>query len=138
MRVIRSYAVPCDAERIRALRGERTQTEIAKLANVSLGVVVIAESDGGRVTIRILERLAFVLGVSVEEIRARPSAPTVRTVDAGLVMPGQPGPAPRELRAQLLDWQTRRRLPLEAITSLGLGSSLSIAATNDSTGFDDL
>ncbi len=109
----RPRALPCDARKIRALRGARPRTEIAKLAQVSLAVVVIAESEGARVSDRILERLAAVLGVCADEIRIRVPVST----------------PPRRLE---------RGIPLEEYTSLGLGSSLSAAVVNDSAGFDDL
>lgn len=107
----RPRALPCDARKIRALRGERTRTELAKLAQVSLAVVVTAESEGASISDRILKRLAAALGVCAEEIRAAVSTSPRRRLERGLA--------------------------LEEYTSLGLGSSLS-AVVNDSPGFDDL
>jgi hypothetical protein len=106
MRVARVYAVGCDAAKIRALRGARTRGEIAELARVSPGVVAVAESPGGRVSIRILERLAAVLDVSAEELRIRAPISTP--------------PRVRE-----------RGIRVQDLTSFGLGSSLSVAVVND-------
>lgn len=112
----RPRAVACDAQKIRALRGQRTQAEIAKRALVSPGVVRIAELPGAHISNRVLERLAAALGVSAEEIRIH--TPIINNTP----------PARRR----------ERGLALEEFTSLGLGSSLAAAVVNDSAGFDDL
>jgi hypothetical protein len=110
----RPRALPCDAEKIRALRGRRTRAEIAKLASVSPWGVRIAESEGARISERILERLAAALGVSADDIRIR--APITN-------------PPPRR----------QRSLALEEYTSLGLGSSLgAVVSESGESFFDDL
>lgn len=107
----RPRAVPCDAQKIRLLRGERPRTEIAKLARVSIGVVAIAESEGARLSHTIVERVAAALGVCAEEIRS--------------TAPVSAPPRPFE-----------RGIALEDYTSLGLGSSLASAVTDPGSGDD--
>lgn len=97
--IARQTTVAIDGEKLRALRGQRKQREIAALCGVSVPTIARGESPDARLSWRILERVAAALAVTAESLLA-----------------DRPGTAAQTRRPAGFRWEDE--------SSLGLGSSI--------------
>jgi hypothetical protein len=102
---------------VRALQGSMSNANFAAACGVSRGALKFMESQSAPLAEIVVERIAAVLGVTVERLRVVTPAPICRNGEvAGCSLGGNVEAGQERAR--------RAKIPWEAVTSLGLGSSL--------------